>query len=560
MQLILLGMQNSATTAITRILNMMGVYYESEGIRISEMLQDPAGRWEKKDLRELSDNVLSAVNARWDRIANFDIQELPKVAKDQFMKKATNLVLELDVNKPWVINEPCMCLLFPLLRPLLETPVCIFINRYPVQIAQELRDSNGFPIKFSVALWEKYTISALSASAGLPRIFVSFEDILKNPVRTIEQLYTHICKYDVQGLRLPTKKEIRDFIHKNPYYFEKSDPLDHSFFNIHQKRLLESIEKKLFDQLDPPPSLSLEAIETMFQFEDKVKVETNFKKKCVNLVELGDVLDVKEREIKSLKSKLQEKDTFIQTNGREISEAKNSLQTAKNEINILKEENQSLNDKLEEQYVTLIEKAQDIEELKINNTKLQEHIFGLDDSLKTMDDELERYKSDFDQAKEDLKIKNKELQSIRETLDTTLQKADLMQKEVISYKEIQSETDTALNAHKKQFKTLENSLDEQKHFVYKQKNQLKTLENSLNHQKHSVYKLTRWLERLDNSLNLLIKSKRWTVGDNLVRMIEIALLRKKVPIAMDHIRGILKEFQDWRTLDLKKKPQLRNSN
>lgn len=497
MQLIVLGMQNSATTVVTRILNMMGAYYGPEGMCVSEMLRDPVGDRERNDLRELADNVLSAVDARWDRIADFDIQELPKVAKDQFMKKATNLVLELDVNKPWVINEPCMCLLFPLLRPLLETPICILVNRSPVQIAQELRDFHGFPIKFSMALWEKYTISALSASAGLPRTFVPFEEILKNPVRAIEQLYTHLCECDVQGLRLPHEREIRDFIQKNLNNSEDPDRLDHSFFNICQKRLLETIEKKQFNQLDPPPSLSLEAIETMFQFEDKVKVETNFKKKCVDLTELKEELDAKERETKSLKSKLKE------------------------------------------QEVILAKKDQVNKELKEQTAKLQEDICERDVSLKTVEEKLERNKSGFDQAKEELKIKNKELQSMRERMDTTLQKADLMQKEILKYKEIQRDADTTVRS---------------------QKNYLKTLENSLNHQKHFVYKLTHWLGTLDSDFNSLRKSKRWTVGNSMVRMIEILLLRKKVPIAMDHIEGILKEFQDWRARDLKKKPILRDSN
>jgi hypothetical protein len=560
MQLIVLGMQNSATTVVTRILNMMGAHYGPEDIRISETLGSPVENWGNKDLRELSDNVLSAVDARWDRIADFDIQRLPGVDRDRFMKKATNLVLELDANRPWVINEPRMCLLFPLLRPLLEIPICILVNRSPAQIAHEFRDCHGFPINFSIALWEKYTLSSVSVSAGLPRIFVSFEEIIKDPIGTIEQLYTHLCECDVQKLRLPHEREIQAFIQKKINRSEEPDHLDRSFFNSCQKRLIEIIETKKFDQLDPPPSLSLEAIETMFQFEDKVKVETDFKKKSVEFTEQRESLDAKERETKSFKSKLKEKDAFIQANDREMTEVKKGLETARKEIVILKEENKSLKSKLEEQYVTLAEKARDIEELKKQNTKLQENICGLDDSLKAMKDELERYRSDFYQVKQELgacqsemarikaeasacedelKIKNNELQSFRERKDTTLQKADLMQKEILKYKEIQRDADTTVRS---------------------QKNYLKTLENSLNHQKHFVYKLTHWLGTLDSDFNALRKSKRWTIGNSVVRMIEIVLLRKKVPIAMDHIGGILKEFQDWRARDLKKKPVLRNPN
>ena len=508
MQLIVLGMQNSGTTTVTRILNMMGVYYGPEGMRVSEMLRDPVGNWERKDLRELSENVLSAVDARWDKIADFDLQKLPKVAKDQFMKKVTNLVLELDVNKPWVINEPCMCLLFPLLRPLLETPICILVNRSPAHIAQELRDFHGFPIKFSMALWEKYTISALSASAGLPRIFVSFEEIVKNPVNAIEQLNKYLCECDVQGLRLPHEREIRDLVQKNLNNSEDPDRLDHSFFNICQKRLLETIEKKQFDQLDPHPSLSVEAIETLFQFEDKANFEEAYKKKCVEFTEQTEVLDAKERENRSFKSKIDEKDAIIQGNNRDLMDVQNALKDARNEVVHLKKE-----------------KGREVEELKKQGEKLRKDICEREESLKIMKNSLIQYELDLHEAKN-------ELQSTHERMEMFSRDVDLLQTEIQKYKRIQREAETTIKSREKY---------------------LKTLESSLEHEKYSVYKLTRWLEKLGSDFKVFKQSKRWTIGHGVVRMLEMALMRKKVPIAMDHIGGILLQFGDWKSSGSKKK-------
>jgi len=52
----------------------------------------------------------------------------------------------------------------------------------------------------------------------------------------------------------------------------------------------------------------------------------------------------------------------------------------------------------------------------------------------------------------------------------------------------------------------------------------------------------RWLRHIKSDVNDLMLSKRWQIGDRLVRLAEITLLRKKQPMAVDHIRALLKQY------------------
>jgi hypothetical protein len=73
-------------------------------------------------------------------------------------------------------------LLFPLIRPDLELPVCIHVTREPLEVARSLETRNGFPAPAGLALWELYTIRSFEASAGLPRLLVRYEDLMAAPV------------------------------------------------------------------------------------------------------------------------------------------------------------------------------------------------------------------------------------------------------------------------------------------------------------------------------------------------------------------------------------------
>lgn len=212
MQLIVLGMHRSGTSGVTRLLNMAGAYFGPEGIATDANDENPKGFWERRDLRAACDGLLQESGFDWWRVHGFDIDAIPEEVRESRLADLRRIVTDLDAHRPWVLKEPRLCLLFPLLRPLLEVPVCIHVSREPLEVAGSVHARNGFPIQVGLALWEFYTVRAIEASAGLPRITVRYEDLMAEPVGTVEQLLTQLEELGVQGLRVPTEREITAFI------------------------------------------------------------------------------------------------------------------------------------------------------------------------------------------------------------------------------------------------------------------------------------------------------------------------------------------------------------
>ncbi len=212
MQIIVLGMHRSGTSAITRLVNMMGAYIGPENLIGQPALDNLKGFWERHDVRTLNDKILKALGGNWCHYVEPDIEKLSDSDLEIFKKLAKTIVFNLDTHRPWVLKDPRLCLLFPFWRTLLEVPICLIVYRPPLDVAFSIKRRNQFPLSVGIALWEFYQRHALMASEGLPRILVRYADLIKDPVMETTRLYTALEDFGARGLRLPSEREIRAFI------------------------------------------------------------------------------------------------------------------------------------------------------------------------------------------------------------------------------------------------------------------------------------------------------------------------------------------------------------
>nr|MBA3351630.1 sulfotransferase [Blastocatellia bacterium] len=212
MQILILGMHRSGTSAVARLLNTMGAYFAPEGASTGANQENPKGFWERRDVRALNDQLLNAAKADWHRLGNFSLEAIPELTMALFRREAAKIILSMDAYRPWFIKEPRLCVLAPLWLELLEFPVCIFVHRSPLEVAASLKTRNGFPTRFSCALWEFYNTAALSATFGLRRLQVNHRDLMCDPVGTVRILFEELQKCGVRGLRQPSDDEVLSFI------------------------------------------------------------------------------------------------------------------------------------------------------------------------------------------------------------------------------------------------------------------------------------------------------------------------------------------------------------
>jgi glycosyltransferase involved in cell wall biosynthesis len=212
MQLLVLGMHRSGTSMATRLLNLSGAYFGPEGIATEANEENPKGFWERRDARAICDALLHGSGADWWKASGFDADAIPAAVLDGQLPLLRRLVLELDAHRPWVLKEPRLCLLLPVLRPLLEVPVAVHVTRDPMEIARSLAARNGFPLNVGVALWERYAIGALHGAAGLPWVHVDHRELMADPTGSFHAMVDRLTELGVAGLRRPSSVEIEAFI------------------------------------------------------------------------------------------------------------------------------------------------------------------------------------------------------------------------------------------------------------------------------------------------------------------------------------------------------------
>lgn len=212
MQIVVLGMHRSGTSAVARVLNLAGAYFGAEGVATPANAENSKGFWEREDVRALNDAILHSVRCDWDAVANFDVAAVPRSERAALQRGAGEIVAKLDAHRPWFIKEPRLCLTLPLWRPLLEFPVCIHIYRNPLEVARSLRARNDIPLVAGLALWEAYNVAALAAADGLPRLFVAYHDLMRSPGEVAEAMCGRLRDYGGYPLRQPATNELDAFL------------------------------------------------------------------------------------------------------------------------------------------------------------------------------------------------------------------------------------------------------------------------------------------------------------------------------------------------------------
>lgn len=243
LQIIVLGMHRSGTSAWTRLINMMGAYMGPEAMLSGPGFDNPKGFWERLDVRDINDRLLSLVGASWDCVVDLDFERAPAKELSALEDEARSTLIGLDSRRPWVLKDPRFCVVFSFWRPLLEVPVCVHLHRSPLEIAKSLEKRNGFSLAVGVALWERYNRSALMASRGLPRTLVSYRDLMRDGKTCVQGLLHQLESFGVRGLSEPSGAEIAAFLNEQLWHHRQLDDCDlPSLLNPTQLDLLQAFE------------------------------------------------------------------------------------------------------------------------------------------------------------------------------------------------------------------------------------------------------------------------------------------------------------------------------
>ena len=135
-----------------------------------------------------------------------------------------------------------MCLLAPLWRTLLSSPLFVVVSRNPLEIALSLHVRNKFPVSFSLALWEHYMLSALRSIQGAPAIVISHGRLLADPLKTTHDIFNALQALGAHSLCMPAPSELEKTVDARLYRQRRTADQLQSFLNPDQLRLYQGLE------------------------------------------------------------------------------------------------------------------------------------------------------------------------------------------------------------------------------------------------------------------------------------------------------------------------------
>ena len=223
-----LGMHRSGTSAVTRLISLLGLATPPEEDLVQPTDKNPKGYWESEALVNFSERVLAAVSCHMSCPVALEPGWENDSRLDSLREDAPRAVGEIFPVTPWVWKDPRHCLTFAFWRGALAVkPVVVLVNRNPLEItasAQRVRSDQGKI--YALALWERYLREALGQVAGLPVLVTNYSDVLSGPIDWCARTQAFLVDSGVPA-RPPAEDDVLAFVDKTLRHaaFDRGDLL-----------------------------------------------------------------------------------------------------------------------------------------------------------------------------------------------------------------------------------------------------------------------------------------------------------------------------------------------
>lgn len=179
--LLILGMHRSGTSAVTRVVNLLGAKI---GDRLVPSGPDnPSGFWENATAVEINEQLLRDLGRTW-----YDMREMPDDWMDTAAAaKALDLARkfirrDLGGSRLCALKDPRICLTVPLWIKAFESLKfevdCLFVVRNPREVVESLHRRNDWPRSPLYLMWVQYLLEAEAATRRCRRAMVSYDQVL----------------------------------------------------------------------------------------------------------------------------------------------------------------------------------------------------------------------------------------------------------------------------------------------------------------------------------------------------------------------------------------------
>lgn len=208
----MLGMHRSGTSAVSRLLNLLGVHLGPGPQIIPPAPDNPKGFWEHHILTTINDEILTLLGGSWHEPPVFPPGwETSSNLAD--LRQRARAVLQEDFGgtELWGWKDPRTCLTLSFWQNLLPQLRYVICVRNPLDVARSLERRDAIPLEKGVRLWLIHMTSALQHTTSYPRLLIFYEDIMENWRRELRRLASFLGRPE-QATRSETLKVAREFL------------------------------------------------------------------------------------------------------------------------------------------------------------------------------------------------------------------------------------------------------------------------------------------------------------------------------------------------------------
>jgi hypothetical protein len=182
-------MARSGTSAITRLLALLGVQLGSEGALMPAAGENAKGFFEHRPMMRINKQLLERLGGSWSEPPRLPDGWQWDAGLDDLRAQARELIAaEFAGARLWGFKDPRTSLTLPFWDELLGEARYVICHRRPLDSARSLEKRNGIRLDEGVELWTRYTASALAHTAGRRRILVGYEELFTDREALVREL------------------------------------------------------------------------------------------------------------------------------------------------------------------------------------------------------------------------------------------------------------------------------------------------------------------------------------------------------------------------------------
>ncbi|MBM2711147.1 glycosyltransferase [Mesorhizobium caraganae] len=189
--IMVLGMHRSGTSALTRAISLLGAELPKDLLGANPT--NPTGHWEPLKLIELHDQMLAEAGSRWDDWRRFDLGDLSK-ARAQFYRVEIARLIDEEYGDAslLVLKEPRISRFVPLYASIFKSMNIdlqyVLASRNPLAVVASLGKRDRSTPGFGALLWLRHELEAEGSTRGAPRVFVSYEAMMRSWRPTLDKI------------------------------------------------------------------------------------------------------------------------------------------------------------------------------------------------------------------------------------------------------------------------------------------------------------------------------------------------------------------------------------